>query len=61
MDLVVVVVSSLRGGRPKAGWSEIKIRQLVLVASRGDIVVAESRVDCRRGVLRRNLYKRIIM
>ena len=39
----VVVISSVRGGRPAAGWLDLEIHHLVLATSREDIVAGENR------------------
>ena len=41
----VVAISSVGGGRPEAGWSDLEIRHLVSAASWGDIVAGENRAD----------------
>ena len=47
VSLAVVAISSVGGGWPEAGWSDLEIRHLVLVASPKDIVVGENRADGR--------------
>ena len=48
VPLAVVAISSVGGGRPEAGWSDLEIRHLVPAASREDIVAGENRADGRR-------------
>ena len=48
LGLAVVVISSVGGGRPEAGWSDLEIRHLVPAASWGDMVAGENRADGRR-------------
>ena len=57
--MAVVAISSVEGGRPEAGWSDLKIRPLVPAASREDIVVGENQAD--DGVLRRYLDEGIVV
>ena len=45
LRLAVVAISSVGGGPPNAGWSDLEIRHLVQAASRGDIVAGEKQVD----------------
>lgn len=47
--VVVAVISSVEGGRPKAGLADLKIRHLVPDASWGDIVGGENRAACGHG------------
>jgi hypothetical protein len=42
VPLAVVAVSSVGGGRPEAGWSDLEIHHLVPSASREDIVAGEN-------------------
>ena len=47
-DMAVVVISSVRGGRPEAGWSDLQIRHLVPATNWGNMVAGENRADAWR-------------
>ena len=58
----MVVISSVRGGRPEAGCSDLGIRHLAPAASREDVVAGENRADGGDGgVPRRYLDEGIVM
>lgn len=48
MQPAVVVISSVGGGRPEAGWLDLENRHLVPAMSWGDIVAGQNRADGRR-------------